>query len=105
MTQSEFIKYWIKRSGKKGEERYSEMAALPCNCGEPRCKGWAMVFNDFIGEHLDDWLRKASDVSIRVYKALVKDGHHGPHVLGTALWEEFDAVMRVPTSNQTNERG
>lgn len=46
ITRDEFEKRWMKNSGISEEEFREEWVSLPCDCGEDRCKGWAVISND-----------------------------------------------------------
>ena len=45
MEKEDFIREYCERSGESEEELIKYEVALPCHCGEPGCKGWAMVTN------------------------------------------------------------
>lgn len=46
MTKEEFIAGYCERSGVKWEEISVMQVALPCDCGDEGCNGWAMVSNN-----------------------------------------------------------
>jgi len=60
MTRDEFIDGYLGRSQlekyrtsdgfhvPRSQRRY----ALPCHCGEEVCKGWAMIIEELIEEHM-----------------------------------------------------
>jgi hypothetical protein len=71
MTRDEFIDGYMERSGISREfrtedgfrwpgmeSRYTHHA-LPCNCGEGVCDGWAMISEDCIDEHIRQTERMA----------------------------------------------
>lgn len=45
MTKETFIKQYCKNSQISKEEFEHYFIALPCNCGEKECNGWAAVQN------------------------------------------------------------
>ena len=56
MTKTQFIEGYRKRSEMNQQQMDSfleDMTALPCQCGETSCKGWAMISNrkDIIRAH------------------------------------------------------
>ena len=59
MLITDFIKEYCKNS-KITEERLIELnlVALPCNCGEDNCKGFAMVHRENITQHLELYWRE-----------------------------------------------
>ena len=54
MTQTEFITGYAERSGLTREQYDSQYVALPCDCPDEDCPGWASVRRrpDAILEHL-----------------------------------------------------
>lgn len=57
MTQSEFIAYYCKNS-KMSEKRINELGefAVPCECGEEDCLGWAMITKEDMKSHAELYL-------------------------------------------------
>ncbi|HET8695761.1 MAG TPA: hypothetical protein VFM33_13900 [Aquabacterium sp.] len=55
MTKDEFIKGYAERSRATVAEVMTGMVALPCDCGDDHCQGWAMVSNTprAIKSHMD----------------------------------------------------
>lgn len=53
MLQSEFIKQYCKNSGYT-EKRLNKLGvfAIPCECGEKGCNGWAMITKETIKDHV-----------------------------------------------------
>ena len=53
MTQSEFIKQYCEKS-KTSEKELNDngLFAVPCNCSEDNCKGWAMESFASLFDHL-----------------------------------------------------
>lgn len=44
MTRDEFIDYWCVNAGIAAEDLKSHgLIALPCDCGDSRCRGWQMT--------------------------------------------------------------
>ena len=62
-TQSEFIKMYCKNSriAHKGltEKRLNELGqfAVPCDCGEGDCNGWAMISRENFKSHVDLYIK------------------------------------------------
>lgn len=54
ITQSEFIKSYCENSGIT-EERAKELGlfAVPCDCPEEECNGWAMQTRETLKAHVD----------------------------------------------------
>ena len=50
MTQQEFIDAYCARGGVTWEWLSTRRDAVPCDCGEPGCDGWAMVPKDEVSE-------------------------------------------------------
>lgn len=46
MNKDQFIAFYCSNSGKKWDDLKKHFVALPCNCGDESCHGWAMVSND-----------------------------------------------------------
>jgi len=53
MTKEEFIEYYCRNSKITREYYDRYYVALPCNCGEYMCQGWASIRNnpDIIEDH------------------------------------------------------
>ncbi len=59
MTQSEFIKEYCKNSNLTEEELGKiGLFAVPCDCGEDNCKGWAMVTKLTLLNHVNLYIKK-----------------------------------------------
>ena len=43
MEKEEFIKNYCEKSHLTRKEYDKDYVALPCNCGNPDCKGWATI--------------------------------------------------------------
>lgn len=54
MIQSEFIKKYCEKSNIT-EERANELGlfAMPCDCEDEDCKGWAMVTKEGLKAHVE----------------------------------------------------
>lgn len=54
MTKNDFIHGYCKRSHITEEIFHKYQVALPCNCGDEGCEGWAAIRLDaqFIEDHL-----------------------------------------------------
>ena len=61
MSRTEFVRRYAKNSGISDEwailgliapTRESRMIALPCDCGEDGCEGWAMLGIESVLHHL-----------------------------------------------------
>ena len=46
MTKEEFIDHYCGKSKILWDELKDDLVALPCDCGDRTCKGWAMVTNN-----------------------------------------------------------
>lgn len=63
MTQTEFIKMYCKNSKITDEEFNKEgLFAIPCNCGDADCEGWAMTtHSSFFSDYKLDFKDKIND--------------------------------------------
>lgn len=57
LTQTEFIKKYCEKS-KIDEKKLNnlELFAIPCDCSEKYCEGWAMVTRETVQFHIDLYL-------------------------------------------------
>lgn len=54
MLQAEFIKMYCKNSKVSEEELFDlGLIAVPCNCNEDECRGWAMISKKNIKDHIE----------------------------------------------------
>ncbi len=54
LSQLEFIKKYMENSNITKEQLSKmDLIAVPCNCGENNCKGWAMVSINNLIRHID----------------------------------------------------
>ena len=62
MTQSEFIKSYGHNS-KMTEKRMNELGlfAIPCECEDENCNGWAMISKENVKAHVDLYLRRNNE--------------------------------------------
>lgn len=51
MLQSEFIQMYYEWN-KEMERKLSDQIAIPCNCGDESCHGWAMVSIDWLLQNM-----------------------------------------------------
>jgi hypothetical protein len=66
MTKQEFIQSYCQRSSIAPELILKTNIAIPCNCGDEMCDGWAMVSKD--------------DPAIRlIHKIFFDDNNYGIH--------------------------
>lgn len=58
MTQSEFIKQYCENS-KITEQKLMELRqfAVPCDCGEENCTGWAMISRENLKDHVNLYVK------------------------------------------------
>ena len=71
MDRNEFISLYGRRSGITDEQLHDKgLRALPCDCGQPGCRGWQMVTVQTAMLIERDKLRRERDALLSALKAV-----------------------------------